>query len=37
MKIEPIGYVMECEDYTMSIIRATPGEYEPHWRNKNEH
>lgn len=37
MKIDPIGYVMECADYTMSIIRATPGEYEPHWRNKNEH
>jgi len=30
MKIEPIGYVMDCEDYTMSIIRATPGEYAPH-------
>jgi len=30
MKIEPIGYVYECADYTMSVIRATPGEYEPH-------
>ena len=30
MKIEPIGYVFECEDYTMSIIKATPGEYSPY-------
>jgi len=26
-KIEPIGYVHECDDYTMSIIKATPGEH----------
>lgn len=30
MKIEPIGYVYEYADYTMSIVRATPGEYAPH-------